>query len=116
MAQSLVGEPQPAALGGKAEQDLGDGEADQLGVAELGWPAWPTARAKQLVDADVQCDHEGVEVGVHEASSEVDVAFATPTLGTLDSLVTLDRIRKQSSSGRAVRCRTSTRPTSGSTR
>ena len=33
-------------------------------------------------------DCEGAKVGVHEASLEVDVAFATPTLGALDSPVT----------------------------
>ena len=31
---------------------------------------------------------EGVEVGVHEASQEVDVASATPTLGALAPYVT----------------------------
>jgi hypothetical protein len=51
-----------------------------------------------LVDGDVQCDDEVVETGVHEASLEVDVAKATPTLGGLVSLVTprhLDPIRHQ---------------------
>jgi hypothetical protein len=45
-------------------------------------------RAEQVVDGDVQCRDEGVEIGVHEASQEVDVAFATPTLGALLSVVT----------------------------
>src|ERR687898_596184 len=40
-AQPAVGEPQPAPLGVAAEQDLGDGQADQLGVAEL----WLAARS-----------------------------------------------------------------------
>jgi len=44
--------------------------------------------AEQLVDGDVQCHDQGVEIGVHEASLEVDVAFATPTLGALVSVVT----------------------------
>jgi hypothetical protein len=71
-----------------AEQDLGDGQADQLGVGELGWPSGTTPGAEQLVDGDVQCDDEGVEVGAHEASLEVDVASATPTLGALPLVVT----------------------------
>jgi hypothetical protein len=95
LAQPLVGEAQPAALGGEAEQDLGDGQAGQLGVAELGRPPGPAAWAEQLVDGDVQCDDEGVEVGVHEAS-KVDVADATPTLGTLALLVTLQHPRPDS--------------------
>jgi hypothetical protein len=50
----------------------------------------PAARvgAQQLVGDDVQCDHEGVEIGAHGASLEVDVALATPILGTLASVVT----------------------------
>jgi hypothetical protein len=74
-----------------AQQDLGDGQADQLGVRQ----AWLAARvasagvgAQQVVDDAVQCDDEVVEGGVHEASPEVDVARATPTLGGLVSLVT----------------------------
>jgi hypothetical protein len=49
------------------------------------------AGLQQLVDGDVQCDDEVVETGVHGASSEVDVAIATPTLGGLVSLVTPGR-------------------------
>ena len=33
-------------------------------------------------------DDEGAKGGVHEAGLEVDVAFATPTLGALVSVVT----------------------------
>jgi hypothetical protein len=91
MAQPLAGKAQPAPLGGEPEQHLGDGQADQLGIGELGWPARAAPAAEQLVDGDVQCDDEGVEVGVHEASQEVDVAFATPTLGALAPLVTARR-------------------------
>ena len=88
MPQPLVGKAQPAPLRAEAEQDLGDGQADQFGVAEPGRPSRSAARAEQLVDGDVQCHDEGVEVGVHQASLEVDVAMATPTLGTLAALVT----------------------------
>jgi hypothetical protein len=88
VAQSLAGQAQPAPLRAAAKQDLGDGQADQLGVAELGPPARSHPGAEQVIDHDVQCDDEGVEVGVHGASLEVDVASATPTLGALVSLVT----------------------------
>jgi hypothetical protein len=87
VAQPLVGEPQPAPLGAEPEQDLGDGQTDQLSIGEFGSPSGPATRAEQLIDGDIQCDDEGVEVGVHEAS-KVDVADATPTLGTLASVVT----------------------------
>jgi hypothetical protein len=87
VAQPLAGEPQPVPLGVVAEQDLGDGQTDQLGVAELGAAAWPLTRTQQLVDGDVQCDDEGVEIGAHEASQEVDEAVATSTFGALVSLV-----------------------------
>ena len=88
VAQPLVGEPQPATFRTAPEQDLGHGQTDQLGVGELRTPARSLARAEQVIDGDVECSDEGVEVGVHEASQEVDVAFATPTLGALASLVT----------------------------
>jgi hypothetical protein len=47
---------------------------------------------------DLQCDDEVVEGGVHEASEEVDVATATPTLGGLVSAVTPQHPRSQSES------------------
>jgi hypothetical protein len=86
--EPLAGQAQPAPLGVAAEQHLGDRQADQLGVTELGPATRPDPRAEQVIDHDVECDDEGVEVGVHEASLEVDVAFATPTLGALVSVVT----------------------------
>jgi hypothetical protein len=85
--QPLAGKAQPAPLGTEPEQDLGDGQTDQLGIGELGAAAWPAAGAQQLVDGDVQCDDEGVEIGAHEASQEVDEAVATSTLGALVSVV-----------------------------
>jgi hypothetical protein len=96
VAQPLAGKPQPAPLRGNPQQDLRHGQADQLGVAELGRTAWPAAWAEQLIDGDVPCDDEGVEVGVHEASQEVDVATATPTLGALASLATARHPRPDS--------------------
>jgi hypothetical protein len=71
-----------------AEQDLGDRQADELAVGQLGWVTRSPAGFQQVVDGDLQCDDEVVETGVHGASLEVDVALATPTLGGLVSLVT----------------------------
>jgi len=88
VAQPLAGEPQPAPFAVEAEQHLGDGQTDQLGIAELGLATGAMPGAEAVVEGDVQCRDEGVEIGVHEASQEVDVAFATPTLGALVSLVT----------------------------
>ena len=83
MTQPVSHRSQPAAFGAVAEQDLGDGQAEELAVGQLGWVAWSAAGLQQLVDGDVQCDDEVVETGVHGASPEVDVAIATPTLGGL---------------------------------
>jgi hypothetical protein len=88
MAEPAVGEPQPAPLRRAAEQDLSHGQGDEFGVGQLGSTARPDPGAEQVINGDVQCHHEGVEVGAHEASQEVDVASATPILGTLASAVT----------------------------
>jgi hypothetical protein len=93
-----AGEAQPASLGRTAEQDLRDGQADQFGVAELGSPSRPNPRAEQVIDSDVQCRDEGVEIGAHEASQEVDEAVATSTLGALVSLVIPQHPRPHSES------------------
>jgi hypothetical protein len=101
VAQALPDRSQPAALGAVAQQDLGHGQAEKLAVGQPGTSAWSAAGFQQLVDGDVPCDDEVVETGAHEASLEVDVAFATPTLGglvTLVTLTTLNPIRHQSSS------------------
>jgi hypothetical protein len=98
MPQPATDGAQPAAFGTIAQQDLGDGQADQLGVAESGPPARPAAGLQQLVDGDVQCDDEVVETGAREASLEVDVATATPTLGGLVLPVTPRRPRPNTTS------------------
>ena len=96
--QPVTNKAQPVAVGAGAEQGLGDGQADQFGVAELGWAARSQAWAQQVVDGDVQCDDEVVETGVHGASLEVDVALATPTLGGLVSPLTPRHPHSQSES------------------
>jgi hypothetical protein len=93
-----VGEAQPVALGAGPQQDLRDRQADQLGVAELGWSARAEPWSEQVADGDVQCDDEVVEGGVREASLEVEGATATPTLGGLVLLVTTRRPHSDSES------------------
>jgi len=91
-------EPQPAPVAVTAQQNLGNGQADQLGVRQSGWPARPWPLAEQLIDGDVPCDHEVVEDGAHEASLEVGVVVATPILGGLVTPVTARSSRPQSAS------------------
>jgi hypothetical protein len=98
MTESATDRAQPAPFGAILEQDLGHGQADELAVGQLGWVARSPAGLQQLVDGDVECDDEVVETGVHEASLEVDVALATPTLGGLVTLVTPDHPRPNTTS------------------
>lgn len=98
MAKPLPDGAQPAPLGWIGEQDLGDGQADQLTVGQLGAAAGSQSSAEQVIDEAVQCDDEVVEIGVHEASLEVDVARATPTLGDLALSVTGNPLHQQSES------------------
>ena len=81
VAESAAGEPQPAALRVAPEQNLGHGQADQFGVGEARWStrALPDAQLdEEVVDFDVECRDEGVELGVHK-----------PLLGALALLVTV---------------------------
>ena len=73
--QMAVGVAQPAGLGGEPQQGLHDGKGDQFRFAELGRDAdgWAPGGQlgccfQQVVDGDVQCGGEGVQVGVHRAS------------------------------------------------
>jgi hypothetical protein len=65
------GGPQPVAFVVVAQQHLGDGQADQLGVGDLRGTAWAApADAKggddPVGEFHVPCDQEGVQVGDHE--------------------------------------------------
>jgi len=80
---------QPAGLGDVAQQGLHDRQGEQFGVGQLGrdphgWPPGAQLRGvpQGVVDGDVQCGGEGVQVGVHRAS-RLDVGFATPIMDTL---------------------------------
>jgi hypothetical protein len=94
VTQPVTDKPQPAALAVAAQQDLGDRQADQLSVRQPGWPTW----TQPLIDGDVQCNHEVVEDGAHEASLEVGVVVATPILGGLVCVVTAQHHRPDSES------------------
>jgi hypothetical protein len=85
------------AFGAGATQDLGHGQADQFGIRQLGWVAWSQAGAEQVVGGDVQCDDEVVEVGAHK-TPKVDVAVATPILGDLVLLLTVQQPHPSSES------------------
>jgi adenine-specific DNA-methyltransferase len=68
---------------------LHDRQGEQLGVGQLGGdPDGRPPRAQLggvlqgIVDGDVQCGREGVQVGVHRAS-RLDVGLATPIMDTL---------------------------------
>ncbi len=91
------GEAQPAAFAREAEQHLGHGQADQLGVGELRRPAGPPARAEHVVGGYAECGDEGVEVGGRQASW-VDGVYAPPILGALALLVSPTRRRPGSES------------------
>jgi len=81
VAQATGCKAQPAALRVAAEQDLGDGQANQLGVGEARRSARALSDAQLdevVVDFDVECRDEGVELGVHK-----------PLLGALALLVTV---------------------------
>jgi hypothetical protein len=80
VSEPVPRQAQPAGLGVEAEQDLGHGQADQLGVGEARRLAGTPPDAEQdeeVVDGDVPCRDEGVELGLH-----------LPLLGALALLVT----------------------------
>jgi hypothetical protein len=80
VSQVAVGVAQPAGLGGEAEQGLMTARVTSSASLSLGamptfWPPWRQLRCvlQQLVGLHLPCGREGVQVGVHEASHEVDV-------------------------------------------
>jgi hypothetical protein len=65
------------------QQDLGDRERDELGVADPWASACTTPRRQEIVRQHIKCGEKVVEVGEHETTSVVDVARATPTFDGL---------------------------------
>lgn len=76
MTQPAVGKAQPAVLRVAAEHDLGDRQADQLGVGEARWSTRATTNEgrQEVVDFHVECHDEGVECSFHK------LVFGTLTL------------------------------------
>lgn len=79
MGQPLAGQAQKAPLGVAVQEDLRHSERDELGVGDLWAPACTGTRRQEIVHQHVKCGEQAVKVGVHEATSVVDVAIATPT-------------------------------------
>jgi hypothetical protein len=84
LAQAPTGEGEEAAVVAAVEENLGDGQGDELGIGELGRAAGTNSLGQQIVQPDLKCGDEGVEVGAH-AASLVDVVVATSNFGALTS-------------------------------
>lgn len=82
MAQPPTRERQELAVVRTVEEHLGDGERDELSVGELRRCPRPASLWQEIVQPDIKCRDEGVEVGAHEAS-KVDIAVATSDFGAL---------------------------------
>jgi len=80
VTQPVPRQVQPVGLRVEPEQDLGHGQADQLGIGEarrLAGTAASFEADEEVIDGDVPCRDEGVELGLH-----------LPLLGALALLVT----------------------------
>jgi hypothetical protein len=88
------------------QRDLGDRQADQSGVADVGRAAGSTRGPQQIVHKALQCDDEVVETGVHEASLEStsleqrQVSAASSHLLRLDTLSAYGRSSSRPRAGR----------------
>src|SRR2546427_5445865 len=76
--QGLTGQPNKPSLGMTPKHDLRDRQRDELGIGDLRATACTLPRRQEVVRQHIKCDEQAVEVGVHEATSVVDVALATP--------------------------------------
>ena len=71
VTQMSAGVTDPAGLGIELEQVLGDDQAQQLGIGELGFttadmsPGQADPGQDSVIEKDVQCGQEGVEFVVH---------------------------------------------------
>ena len=86
VAEAATGEAQEAPLVGAVEEDLGDGERDQLGVGDPRRAARSAALRQEIVGEHIKCGEKGVEVGEHVASL-VDVAVSNAPFDATGLLV-----------------------------
>src|SRR3970282_70858 len=77
MPETALGHAQEATLLGAVEEDLRDGQAPALGVADPRPSSWAAALGQEIIGEYIKCGEQGVEVGWH-AASLVGVALATP--------------------------------------
>ena len=83
MPEPVGGEGEELAVVGEPHEDLGDRQGDELGIADPGRAPRTAAPGQEIVGENVNCREKGVELGVHEATSVVDVALTTPSFGAL---------------------------------
>src|SRR5215211_743895 len=81
--EPVGGEGEELAVVGEPHEDLGDRQGDELGIADPGRAPRTAAPGQEIVGENVNCREKGVELGVHEATSVVDVALTTPSFGAL---------------------------------
>jgi hypothetical protein len=79
VAEPLTGEAQKPPLRVTLQDDLCDRQRDELGIADPWTSPCTGALWQEIVHQHVKCCEQAVEVGVHEATSVVDVADTTPT-------------------------------------
>ncbi len=82
------GEPDPPVLAVKAQQRLGDRQADQLGLAEADRVTRPAVLRQRVVDLHVFSAVTRVSRSASTRASRLDVGLATPILDTLTRFVT----------------------------
>ena len=80
MAEPTPRQAQEAVLVGAVEEDLRDGQADDLRGADPRWPSRASSFGQEIISEHVKSGEKGVEVGRHVASL-VSVALATPDFG-----------------------------------
>ena len=80
MSQPAHREAQKPPLGWDVEEDLRDGQADQLGVGDLWAASCAWAARQDFIGQHVKSGQKGVEIGGHAAISVVDVGVSNADL------------------------------------